>query len=78
MERRQRSRYTRHHDRWAQRIQNQGTQQTEYPSLNDQGTQRVLYPTGQIVQYPCVNDTAASSQIQVKCDYFGGSLMVHI
>lgn len=75
LERGERHRYTRHHDRWAQRIQHptlhdQGTQRIEYPSVNDQGTQGVRYPSwqdrGQAVQYPSVNDSAASSQIKVK------------
>lgn len=74
-ERGEQSRYARHHDRWAQRIQDpslhdQGTQQIEYPSLNDEGTQGVRYPLvndrGQTVRYPSVNDSASSFQIQVK------------
>lgn len=71
----ERTRYTRHHDRWTQRIQypslnDQGTQQIVYPSVNDQGTQEVRYPSvhdrGQAVHYPSVNDSGAGSQIQVK------------
>lgn len=75
LERGERQRYTRHHDRWAQRIQqpavnDQGTQRIEYPSVNDQSTQGGRYPTwlgrGQTVHFPSVNDSAASSQIKVK------------
>lgn len=75
LERGERQRYARHHDRWAQRIQHptlhdQGTQRIEYPSVNDQSTQGVRYPSwydrGQTVQFPSVNDSAASSQIKVK------------
>lgn len=75
LEKGERPRYARHHDRWAQRIQypslhDQGTQRIEYPSVNDQGNQGVRDPSGdnrrQTVQYPFVNDSAAGSQIKVK------------
>uniref|UniRef100_A0A8C2YYV5 Si:ch211-241e1.3 n=1 Tax=Cyclopterus lumpus TaxID=8103 RepID=A0A8C2YYV5_CYCLU len=65
-ERGERTRHTRHHERWSQGIRDpslhgRGAQRIEYPSLNDEGTQRVRYPwvqdRGQTVHYPSVNDS---------------------
>lgn len=73
--REERNRHPRQHDREAQRIHypslhDQGEQRVHYPSVNDQGTQRVQYSSvndqGQTVQYPSFDDQDASSQIQVK------------
>lgn len=66
------SRYTRHQDRWAQRIHD--------PSVSDQGqSQWWHYPSfqdrGQIVQYPNINDSEASGQLQVKDRKIGTDLL---